>query len=242
VFVIWRQPHQLVSARWPRTADLVGEDGGGTCGLKQLPHSLGWSRCRHREKWRDRNLRLERRRGPNLLVHRAASSQPRERESICKLHTERGFVTVMGPSHNGTSGIGVRSGCRALWGAFCSGSRSVRRSSRFQSSATSAATRLVSPPKPNSAAVCATSRAAFEVAVGAAGEAEVGVVELTERGMERCLESGVDVARGRERSFGLVVVAEEGGGAGQLVSVRCGAQPLGRVARARSGRAWCRCG
>src|SRR3954463_13828815 len=52
---------------------------------------------------------------------------------------------------------------------------------------------------------------AFDVAVGAAGAAEVGVVELAERSPERCLEALVDVVRDREPLFGLLVVAEEGG-------------------------------
>ena len=56
---------------------------------------------------------------------------------------------------------------------------------------------------------------AVEVAVGAAGEAEVGVVELTACGPKRCLESGVDVVCDCEPGFSLVVVAEEGGGAGE---------------------------
>jgi hypothetical protein len=56
---------------------------------------------------------------------------------------------------------------------------------------------------------------AIDVAVGAAGEAEVGVVELAERSSERCLKPGVDVVREREPFLGVVVVAEQGGGTGE---------------------------
>ena len=86
----------------------------------------------------------------------------------------------------------------------------------LQIASRSASARLVSPAQPYSAAVAAAvvTRFArvFDVAVGAAGEAEVGVVELAERGPVRGLQLRVDVVRGREPLFGLVVVAEHGGG------------------------------
>ena len=93
-----------------------------------------------------------------------------------------------------------------------------------QTASRSASARLVSPAQPYSAAVAAAvvtrSSGMFEIAVGAAGEAEVGVVELTGGGPERRLQLGVEVVRGREPLFGLVVVAEEGGGVVRAVARR----------------------
>ena len=53
----------------------------------------------------------------------------------------------------------------------------------------------------------------FEVAVGAPGEVEVGVVQLTERCPVRGFESSVEVVGGGKPPLGSVVVAEDGGGA-----------------------------
>jgi hypothetical protein len=90
---------------------------------------------------------------------------------------------------------------------------------------------------------------AFGVAVGAASKAEVGVVELTERDIERRLEASVDVVRDREPFLGLLVLAEQGRapgerpgewpltncGAGETICVAYGAPRSTRIrAAARS--------
>jgi len=57
---------------------------------------------------------------------------------------------------------------------------------------------------------------AGEVVVVAAGKVQVGVVKLSERDPKRRLKLSVDVEHDHEPLFGLLVLANRGGGPGEL--------------------------
>ena len=98
--------------------------GGRTRGLTRLPRSYEWSRSRDGEKWKDRNLGLERRRGPMLLVHRAAGSQLHVRETICRFTPSGAWSPLWAVSqrHDGdtpSAGSPPRYGAIVLLGSAC---------------------------------------------------------------------------------------------------------------------------
>src|SRR5690349_10476495 len=83
---------------------------------------------------------------------------------------------------------------------------------------------------------CRELSCVFEVAVGTAGKAEVGVVELTESRPEWGLKPSVDVLRHGEPLFGLVVLAKHRGGASErpgdgTANDRTGSEDVGRERR-----------
>ena len=65
---------------------------------------------------------------------------------------------------------------------------------------------------------CCEITSPLQVTVGAAGEAEVGVVELAACGPVGRLEPGVKVVCDREPGFGLFVAVEDGGGSDGAVA------------------------
>ena len=109
------------------------------------------------------------------------------------------------------------------WGAFCSVSGAVASASRHLARCSELGEESGGAFGESGTAVfgrsCRSSSCevagAFEIAVGAAGNAEVSVVELPAGGFERCLQPGVDVVRSREPLFGLFVVTEDCGRSGK---------------------------